>query len=40
MKPPEPMDEDHGGGQVPYRVVAPLKKIGYVVNNELERMWK
>jgi hypothetical protein len=25
-KPPEPMEEDHGGGQDPHRVVAPTKK--------------
>jgi hypothetical protein len=25
-KPPELMEEDHGGGQDPHRVVAPVKK--------------
>jgi hypothetical protein len=25
-KPPEPMEEDHGGGQDQHRVVAPVKK--------------
>jgi hypothetical protein len=26
MKPPEPMEADHGGSQYPHRVVAPVKK--------------
>jgi hypothetical protein len=26
MKPPEPMEVDHGGGQDPQRVVAPVKR--------------
>jgi hypothetical protein len=25
-KPPEPMEEDHEGGQDPHRVAAPVKK--------------
>jgi hypothetical protein len=25
-KPPEPMEEDHGGGQDPHRVLAPVRK--------------
>jgi hypothetical protein len=30
MKPPEPMEEDHGGGQNSHRVVASVKKKKYI----------